>query len=240
MGGRGASSKLSATRTPKSRLVISRMSDTELTDLMSEAQKVSLPKNLHDDITQRLIHVLGWNDKPEIVDPSEVEDDVRNGATALYRSLGPNIFGTPAEDIMESILTDDVNSIGGWGGQAYGGGLYFSNSYSGSTAYVSSSDGATIGAVFSSKARPIHETEITGSKGAAFLNKHPSFARAVGAYKRGTTYSVPTSSISAVAMAMGYNVVYRDVGGGEKYYTVIDRSALKTSHKNYFHTGKIS
>ena len=41
-------------------------------------------------------------------------------------------------------------------------------------------------------------------------------------------------SYTALAMAMGYNVVSNKVSSRETYYTVLDRSALTTSSKDYY------
>ena len=45
-------------------------------------------------------------------------------------------------------------------------------------------------------------------------------------------------SYTAMAMAMGYNVVRNKVRSTETYYTVLDRSVVTTSSKDYYSASK--
>ena len=75
--------------------------------------------------------------------------------------------------------------------------------------------------------------DLEGPLGTNWLRKHPAAAKAMG-FTGGRTPKHRNVSYTSLAMAMGYNVVSNRRFGNEKYYTVLDRSALTTSKKDYF------
>ena len=122
------------------------------------------------------------------------------------------------------------------GGQLYGGGLYFTSSLRGSKCYGDRNrvhPSNTIGAVLNKKARVVSMDDLEGTLGASWLRKHPAAAKAMG-FTGGQTPKYRSVSYTSLAMAMGYNVVSNRHTGNEKYYTVLDRSALTTSKKDYY------
>jgi len=213
------------------------MSDAQLASFVGNAMRIHLPAGFHDDITQRMILAANWNDKPEVVPSAQAEADAKKrGAIVLYRTNRTNPYFT-GQQYSDRFRDDGKFSTGGAGGQMYGGGLYFSSSLSGSKRYgdrnrVNPSN--TIGAVLNKKAKVVSMDDLEGTLGKNWLRKHPAAAKAMG-FSNGR--SIPTYrnvSYTALAMAMGYNVVSNKVTSTEKYYTVLDRSALTTSKKDYY------
>ena len=165
----------------------------------------------------------------------------QNGAVVLYRTVNNNFsLKITADKIADDFRAGDSFNTGGHGGQAYGGGAYFSSSLRGSKAYGCKSyknQPNTIGAVLNKKAKVVDMSDLYGPVGQRWIKKHPATAKQLGFYKdkagrTRSTYSM--GAYTALAMAMGYNVVSNKVSTRETYYTVLDRSALTTSAKNYF------
>lgn len=227
---------------PPKPLRLKDMSDAQLASFVDKSMRIHLPAGFHDDITQRMILAAKWNDKPEVLPVSQVEAAAKKiGAIALYRTVNYNTaLQSGADKIADDFRTGDTFSTGGWSGQAYGGGAYFSTSLRGSKGYGYRNRGNppnTIGAVLNSKARVISMSDLQGSMGKNWIKGHPAAAREMG-FSTGNFGRIRAShgpgSYTALAMAMGYNVVSNKVSTRETYYTVLDRSALTTSAKNYF------
>lgn len=216
------------------------MTDDEMTDVYNKAQQAALPSNLYDSPTQRLIHYLGINDTMESATDSELRQAVKAGATALYRTVNHNT----QQNLTSAQIADDhrsgaVFNIGGTGGTAYGGGLYFSDDFKGSKMYGRPYLGPvnTIAAVFNSKAKGITGYDLS-LKATAFLKSHPKFAKAIGVdtsqTRMGGRTWLSNRESSLVAMAMGYNYTKHSVGGGENYYVILDRSIVSASTTNFW------
>ncbi len=218
------------------------MSDTNLAAFIRQAMKATLPSGYHDDITQRLILAAKWNEKPEVVPSDQTEAMAKKrGTVALYRTVNNNsLHRITADSIADDFRTGDVFNTGGHGGQIYGGGAYFSSSLRGAKVYGYRSPNNTpntIGAVLNQKAKVIAMKDLEGTAGANWIKSHPASARRLGFYKDSsgrTRAKHSRGSYTALAMAMGYNVVSNKVGSRETYYTVLDRGAVTTSDKNYY------
>ncbi|MBR1553151.1 MAG: hypothetical protein IJ631_03960 [Schwartzia sp.] len=221
---------------------MTKMSDTQLASFVDKAMKARLPVGFHGDITQRMILAADWNDKPEVVTSTKAEAAAKKrGTVVLYRTNNPK-GRTSAKNYADMLRTGSTFSTGGNGGQQYGGGIYFSNDLNGSKAYGYSSHSNTIGAVLNKNAKVVAMSDLQGSMGSNWLHQHPVSAKKLGFTTN--RYGVVQKkygmgSYTALAMAMGYNVVSSRVGGGEKYYTVLNRGVLTTSTKDYWnsHTG---
>lgn len=216
------------------------MSDDEMTDVYNKAQQAALPSNLGDSPTQRLIHYLGINDTMESATDSELRQAVKAGATALYRTVNPNTqYNLTSSQIADDHRSGKVFNIGGTGGTAYGGGLYFSDDFKGSKMYGRPYLGPvnTIAAVFNSKANGITGYDLS-LKATAFLKSHPKFAKAIGVdtsqTRMGGRTWLSNRESSLVAMAMGYNYTKHSVGGGENYYVILDRGIVSASATNFW------
>ena len=228
-----------------STLELHKMDDATLATFVQKAMGSRLPAGYHDDITQRMILSAKWNEKPEILPFNQVEAAAKKrGAIVLYRTNSTS-GRTTAKQYSDAFRTADVFSTGGGGGQQYGGGAYFSDKLSGSKAYGygwrSKNPPNTIGAVLNKNAKIVNMDDLQGSMGRAWINAHPKAARKLGFSKDrygNLTTKYRKGSYTALAMAMGYNVVRNRVSGGEHYYTVLDRSAVTTSTKDYFSSSR--
>ena len=216
------------------------MNDTQLASFVDNAMKVQLPAHFHDDITQRMILAANWNDKPEVVTSTQVEAAAKKrGALVLYRTNNTKGARMTGQKFSDMFRTSDTFSTGGKRGQQYGGGLYFSSDLHGSKRYGYGSQSNTIGAVLNKNAKVVAMSDLQGRMGRNWLNKHPAAAKKLGFTMN--RYGIVQKkhgmgSYTALAMAMGYNVVGSKVGGGETYYTVLNRAALTTSTKDYWNS----
>jgi len=217
------------------------LSDRQMSDLVDWAEnQMTLPSGMHNDPTQRLIHALGIDSPMENIGGRALQKYVNAGATVLYRGLdgsSKNGVYTDADTVADSIRSGNQFSTGGWGGQVHGGGMYMTDVYSGTRYYGTQH---VIGAVFNSKANHIDGHSLI-SKADAWLKNHPSMkwklARIAGVGTSATTSTLLNANSyrarSIAALAMGYTSISDDVGGGESYYMILDRSTLSTSKYNH-------
>ena len=241
MGGRGSGSGRSGGGggRPTGPIRLDSMSDAQLSSFVQQAFGAQLPSNFHDDPTQRLIYAAGWNGTPEVVTAAQAEAMARKrGAVALYRTVKDNpTTNQSSQQIADGLRTDTTFNTGGWGGQVYGGGVYFSDRLSGSKAYGRriNNPPVTIGAVLNDKAKVVSASDLSGSLGAGWVRSHPQAASRLGCTLTASGGVRATAGArTAMAMAMGYNVVKNNASGREHYYTILDRSALTTSTKDYY------
>ena len=238
--------------TPKP-IQLDKMDDTQLASFVQQAKSSQLPRGFHDDITQRMILAAKWNAKPEVLPSSQVEALARKrGAVVLYRTNSDSRGGgINARQFSDGFRDGDEFSTGGSGGQAYGGGAYFSSSFRGSKGY-GWGKADTIGAVLNKNAKVAKMSDLRGAAGIAWVNAHPKAAKRMGL----TLMTLPSGrqfvasnrprgskgghgcGYTSMAMAMGYNVVSNEVSPRETYFTVFDRSALTTSTKDYYGQAK--
>ena len=114
------------------------------------------------------------------------------------------------------------------GNGIHGDGLYFSDSLSGSKMYGNST-ARTVGAVLNSKAKVISEQKLQKEYD-SFVKSHPQTRKALGFARSKSSHD----SLSQFALIRGYNVIsYSHGWNNETYYTVIDRSALTMSRKQF-------
>lgn len=203
--------------------------DHDMAVVNGKAKRKAMPSNMYDSPTQRLINQLDLHDKPEIVTSAKLQQMAKKpGAVVLYRTLADG-QGMTSSAIAQDMLKGSKNNIGGWGGQAYGGGLYFAKDYNDSKWYGNGPSASyTVAAVLNSKAKVITAQKLK-SQGRAFLQSHPEFAKSIG-YTGG---GISTTLLSPVALAMGYNVIDHQ-NGHYGYHTILDRSVITTDGKNRF------
>lgn len=203
------------------------MSDQELHDFLINVDKTDIPDFLSDLHLQRMIYTLGMNDTPEIVSQAEFDDMVNNvpfgsTPTVIYRTVNDtqvNGVDFTSQDICDMMIGGDVTYVGHG---IHGDGLYFSNDMQGSKAYgVQSLHPKTMAAVLNNNAKIITERKLK-SEYDAFVKTHPSTRRALGFAKTKSSHD----SMSQFALIRGYNVIVSPQGGGENYYTVLDRKVL--------------
>lgn len=239
MGGRGSGSGRSGGARATGPVRLDTMNDAQLASFVQQAFGAQLPPGFHDDPTQRLILAAQWNGTPEVLTDTQVEAMARKrGAVALYRAVKDNTKANQSsQQIADGLRTDTTFNTGGWGGQVYGGGVYFSDSLRGSKNYGHTivNPPVTIGAVLNSKAKVVSTNDLRGNMGVNWIRAHPKAARQLGC-SVGASGRVRCNAgaLTSMAMSMGFNVVKNDAYGREHYYTILDRSALTTSTKNYY------
>lgn len=233
-------------------LDLTKMTDGELVDFVDESLNLDLPDGFFDDITQRMIYLAKWNDKPEVVSTSTLKKLAQNAPDdVLYRTVKDayvNGKTITADSVVDDIVNGDINNTAGYGGQAYGGGMYFADDITDSRGYGNHrNDSRTIAVVLNKKAKIIEMEDVKGKMGADWVKKHPKVARRLGLSVNawgGVSASVSSFNnrktkvhegvYTAMAMAMGYNGVKNDVGARTNYYTIFDRSVWATDKKDYF------
>ena len=89
-----------------------------------------------------------------------------------------------------------------------------------------------LGGIFNSNARVATDYTIRQNL-KSFIQARPQLARALGI---SDSSGVGLQTKTTLAIMMGYTAIQSDVGGGENYYTVFDRSTLTVSKKNYYHS----
>ena len=226
------------------------LTDKQISDIIKQARTSQLSSSYHDDITQRLILEANWNGLPEVVSNAEMAKLLNSEDTIkLWRTVNNNGSKT-SKQIADEFRTDPTFNTGGWGGQVYGGGIYFTSDRGDSMFYGDNRlSPITMGAVLNNRAKVIHASDLNGPRGSAWLQQHPKAAKALGLlpagrstfYKPpsgGSRYDTEETARTALAMAMGYNVVRNDVGLNiglnMQYYTVLDRSAVTIGTKNFY------
>ena len=230
-----------------------KMSDQQMTDLVDWADsQMDLPSNLHDDVTQRMIHALGIDQPMQDIGGRALQKLVDSGATVLYRGIdGSSHSGThmTADAIADSIRSDTTFSTGGWNGQWHGGGMYMTDDYSGTRFYGTQH---VIGAALNSKARNIDGDALI-RQADSWFKSHPkmrdSLARIAGVSPSSGTRQILTKSKgyndeyytrSVAALAMGYTSISDRVSGNENYFVILDRSTLSTSRYNHRKAMKVN
>lgn len=218
---------------PNATTVLSQMTDQQLTQLYNQSRNVDMPNHLSDvsDATQRFVFTAGLNEKPQVLDDAQFakylkdnnipQRDVlaRSVSSANYTVNGTNIRLSPTQ-VTDLTKYGDLNYIGGKvGGQVYGAGTYFARTGGKPTGY--GSNGATMIGVLSKNAKPISKYQLQ-SRTATWVQSHPQFAKAVGAFS--------TKTASIYALAQGFNVI---TDGANDYHNIIDRSAVVLKANNY-------
>lgn len=212
---------------------LANMSDTDLHDFLINVNQTDIPSFLNDVHLQRMLYALGMNDTPEIVSEQEFDDMTVNapfgsGMKVLYRTVNDTVInGVPftSQNCCDMLTDGDLTYVGNG---VHGDGLYFSDSLSGSKMYGDST-GRTVGAVLNSKAKVISEQKLQKEYD-SFVKSHPQTRKALGFARSKSSHD----SLSQFALIRGYNVIsYTHGWSNETYYTVIDRSALTMSRKQF-------
>lgn len=197
---------------------LAKMDDQALRDFLFGVDKVDIPDFLNSHHLQKMVYALGLNDKPEIVSDAQLRKLIANGATPVYRTVNDTrVSGIDftASDICDMMIDGDLTYHGNG---VHGDGLYFSDSLSGSRIYGNSSR-KTMTGVLNGNARVVSESRLR-SEYDSFIKTHPQTRKALGFAKTKSSHD----SMSQFALIRGYNVI--TYGGGETYYTVLDRKAL--------------
>lgn len=196
------------------------MNDDDLHDMLLAITKQELPDYLMNNQMQKMAYALNMNEKPTVL-PDSVFQKQAKGATVIYNAQNDahaNGITLTADDIHDFIRYGDETLVQNG---VYGNGLYFSNSRRGSASYGSRQARAILNPA---TAKTISYNQLK-TEYDNWINSRPMTRKALGAMKaRNKGYG--TNTYSQFAMLKGYNVITSYQGGGETYYTVLDRRAL--------------
>lgn len=199
------------------------MTDDEKADFISANVKQGVPDHLADNSFQRFVYNSGLNEKPTIVDDATL--DTMTG-TEIFRTVNSvynrqKDLSYTGEQIAKQVSGARYTRVSDDGGSVYGRGIYFANSYSGSTSYGNTRGDvkktAVMRAKLNSNAKVINHSvasqgasrEIaSGSKLGKVLSKCDHDSRA-----------------SVYAMSKGYNVIT----SGHGYFNILNRNAITVS-----------
>lgn len=199
------------------------MTDDEKADFISANIKQGVPDHLADNSFQRFIYNSGLNEKPDVV--SDATLDTMTG-TEIFRTVNhvynrQKDLSYTGEQIAKQVSSARYTRVSDDGGSVYGRGIYFADSYSGSTSYGNTRGDVKKTAVMRGKlnnnakiinystARSGASQEIAkGSKLGKVLSRCDSDSRA-----------------SVYAMSKGYNVI----SSGHGYFNILNRNAITVS-----------
>ena len=196
------------------------MSDKDLHDLLLAITKQDLPDYLMPNMQQRFVYALGVNGKPVVEDDSTFAVNSKGQKVIYNAQSSVNLSGytLDADDIHDFLkYGDDTLQQNG----IYGNGIYFSDSRSGSAGYGSRQSKAR----FNPATAKIVTMSQLKSEYDAWKKTHPLSQKALG-YTKANNSGYGNNTYSQFALLKGYNVISQNVGGGETYYSVLDRSAL--------------
>ena len=199
------------------------MSDDDKADFISTNIQQGVPAHLAQNDFQKFIYNSGLNEKPTIVDDATL--DTMNG-TEIFRTVNSvydrqNDISYNADQIAKQVTAGRVTRVSDNGGSVYGRGIYFADSYYGSTRYGNSTGNVKKTAVMrgklNSNAKVINY--YTASQGA-------SREMASGSKLGKTLRKCDSDSRASIyAMAKGYNVIT----SGHGYYNILNRNAITMS-----------
>lgn len=199
------------------------MTDDQKADVIMQARHTQVPVFLAQNDLQKVLYGLKLNDKPTLVDDNVL--DTMPG-TDLYRTINAandqaNRIKYSATDVANQVLRGTVTRVSDTGGSVHGRGIYFADSYRGSTVYGNRSGSinqtAVIRAKLSSTARTIgtHTAENYAQREIASGSK----------LGKALARIAPRDQSAIWALAKGYDVMVASNG----YHVVINRSALIAS-----------
>ena len=199
------------------------MTDDEKADFISANIKAGVPAHLAQNDFQRFVYNSGLNEKPDVVDDATLNSMT---GTEIFRTVNnvydkKNDISYNADQIAKQVMAGRVTRVSDNGGSVYGRGIYFANSYSGSTSYGNTTGNVKKTAVVRAKLNNNAKT-IDYSKAKSGALKEISSGS-----KLGKTLSKCDSSSQAsiYAMSKGYNVIT----SGHGYFNVLNRNAITMS-----------
>lgn len=207
------------------------LTDDEKADAMKEMLKQGLPNFLDDSALQRLLYYTEIDGKPQVVSDNKL--NTMQGHS-LYRTVNDfynsrTDVNYTGKEIYDQIVDGDFTAVSGKGGSAYGKGIYFASSYTGSTAYSRGTKGSLVmRAKLNGNARRI-DYGTAYSRAQAEIRSGSKLGRV---YSRLSSDDLP----SVWAVNNGYNVI-TDSSYSPDYHVVLDRSALTFSSKTKYPSG---
>lgn len=200
-----------------------KMTDDQKADAIMQAAKTPVPVFLAQNDLQKVLYGLKLNDKPTLVDDSVLNTmpgkDLFRTVNATNDNVNRIKYG--ADEIGAQIIKGSVTRVSDTGGSVHGRGIYFADSYSGSTAYGNTSGNISKTAVIRAKLSPNART-ISESRASASVSAEISSGTKLGK----ALANVGRQDRTAIwALSKGYDVIVATNG----YHVVVNRSALVAS-----------
>ena len=199
------------------------MSEDEKADYITNVTNQNVPAHLSDTSFQRFIYNSNMNDRPQLVDDSQL--DAMNG-TELFRTVNnvydrQNDISYSADQIARQVQAGRITRTSDNGGSAYGRGIYFADDYTESGYY-----GNTRGNV---KKTAIMRAKLNSNAKVISYNKAVSGCRneinSGSKLGKALRKCDSASQSSIYALAKGYNVV----SNGNGYFVILNRNAVTMS-----------
>ena len=200
-----------------------KMTDDQKADAITQATKTQVPVFLAQNDLQKVLYGLKLNDKPTLVDDSVL--DTMPGRD-LFRTVNAtndqtNRIKYGADEIGAQIIRGSVTRVSDTGGSVHGRGIYFADSYHGSTTYGRRSGNIKQTAVIRVKINPTAKTISTHAAATGVSAEIASGSKLGKALSR-----IGSTDRTAVwSLAKGYDVMV----AGNGYHVVVNRSALVAS-----------
>ena len=204
---------------------VRQMDDDNMSKFVLATLQQDLPDYLMNNNMQKFVYALNANELP-IVEPTSTFLKNTPQSQRIYNAQsgvdinkgGQYAFHLTGNDIHDYLKFGDDTIIQNG---VYGNGVYFSNQQSGSASY------GTVQSVARFNPQTVKAVSLNQLKNeyAQWAKTMPKTAKALDTHAR-TNSGYGTNSYSQFAMLKGYNVIYQDVGGGQTYYSVLNRSAL--------------
>ena len=199
------------------------MSDDDKADFISANVKQGVPDHLADNSFQRFIYNSGLNEKPDIV--SDATLNTMTG-TELFRTVNSvynkqKDLSYTGDQIAKQVSGARYTRVSDDGGSVYGRGIYFANSYSGSTSYGKTSGDVKKTAVMRAKLNN-NAKVISHSNASQGASREIASGSKLG---RVLSRCDRDSRASVYAMSKGYNVIT----SGHGYFNILNRNAITVS-----------
>lgn len=202
-----------------------KMTDDQKADVILQVKNTQVPTFLSQSDTQRVLYGLKMNDKPTLVDDSVLD---KMPGKDLFRTVNDskdqtNRIKYSATDIAQQTIKGSVTRVSDTGGSAYGRGVYFADSYHGSTSvYGTTRNDISKTAVIRAKLSPTAKT----------IDSRVAQQMTVKEIKSGSKLGKAISTLgirdqtSVWALAKGYDAMVASNG----YHVILNRSALIASN----------
>lgn len=200
-----------------------KMTADQKADAISQAAKTQVPVFLAQNDLQRVLYGLKLNDKPTLVDDHVL--DAMPGKD-LFRTVNDakdqaHRIKYTATDVANQVIKGSVTRVSDTGGSVHGRGIYFADSYHGSTTYGRTSGNINKTAVVRVKLSPTAKTVSTHTAAAGVSAEIASGSK----LGRALAKIGSTDRTAVWALAKGYDAMVANNG----YHVVVNRSALVAS-----------
>lgn len=200
-----------------------KMTDDQKADVIMQARNTQVPLFLAQNDLQKVMYGLKLNDKPTLVDDSVLDS---MPGKELFRTVNAtndpvNRIKYTATDVANQVIRGSVTRVSDTGGSVHGRGIYFADSYHGSTPYGNRKNSINQTAVVRVKLSPKAKT-ISTSAAARGVTKEINSGSKLGKVLARIGHQDQTAVWS---LAKGYDAMVASNG----YHVIINRSSLVAS-----------